>query len=553
MLKRRQLLQFAGVAAVAGIGGAAWMYRGWHRSAGLAGGPFSHYPFDPVAIENFQQKLFIPASSGPFGVLDVAGPLKIRATAASFPFLPGRESPFLLYQTENAGKAYQNPILRIESGARFSVGLDNALAEPTIIHWHGLHTPAAMDGHPVNTIPPGGRYDYDFTVRNRGGTYWYHTHAHGLTAKQAYNGLASFFLVEDDDQRRLSKALDLQLGVTDLPLVIQDKRFDAQGKLLYQPNAQESMMGWLGDVILANLTPNAVQAVSPRTYRFRLLNGSNARIYRLAFVKENKPLDFTVIGTDGGLIERPETVTEAFLAPGERLDVLFDAGQVPPGTDIFLKSLAFDPMENEGSAGGMGSMGGMAGMDHGTGQQTAVLGSSRLPLGLGFNLLKLSVVAGERVVAKLPETLSKISPVRTEGATERKMELSMGMMRFLINGRSFNMNEIAFDVARGAVEIWSIGNPKLGMPHPMHMHGFSFQVIERLNSPSQVSSAARFGKGRTVSDLGWKDTVLVWPGETVRIAIDFAHDFPGSQTYLFHCHNLEHEDAGMMINFRVQA
>ena len=80
-------------------------------------------------------------------------------------------------------------------------------------------------------------------MRNRGGTYWYHTHAHGLTAKQAYNGLASFFLVDDDDQRRLAKALDLRLGVTDLPLVIQDKQFDAQGKLHYQPNAQESMMG----------------------------------------------------------------------------------------------------------------------------------------------------------------------------------------------------------------------------------------------------------------------------------------------------------------------
>ena len=115
------------------------------------------------------------------------------------------------------------------------------------------------------------------------------------------------------------------------------------------------------------------------------------------------------------------------------------------------------------------------------------------------------------------------------------------------------MDEIAFEVKRGAVEIWSISNPTVGMPHPMHIHGFSFQVIERLNSPPQWSATARFGKGRAVSDLGWKDTLLVWPGETVRIAIDFAHDFPGSQTYVFHCHNLEHEDAGMMINFRVQA
>ncbi|GAB3478547.1 multicopper oxidase family protein [Polaromonas eurypsychrophila] len=548
MLQRRQLLLFAGVAAGAAVGGAAWMYYGPPRSNLVAGGPFRHYPFDPVAVENFQQKLFIPVGDGPFGVLDVAGPLKIRATPARFAFLPGRESPFLLYLTEQAGKAYQNPILRIESGMRFTASLDNGLAEATIIHWHGLHVPAAMDGHPASTIAPGGRYDYDFKVSNRGGTYWYHTHAHELTAEQAYHGLASFFLVDDDDQRRVNKALDLQLGVTDLPLVIQDKQFDAQGKLLYKPDAHEAMMGWLGDTLLANLTPNAVHTVTPRTYRLRLLNGSNARIYRLAFVKGKTALNFTVIGTDGGLIERPETVGEAFLAPGERLDVLFDAGQAQPGEDIFLKSLAFDPMENEGSSAGMPGMGGM-----GMGRMMASMSSSRLPLGLEFNILKLSVTAGERIVAKLPTTLSQVKPIPTGGAAQRKIELSMGQMRFLINGYTFRMDEIAFDVKRSAVEIWNISNPTLGMPHPMHIHGFSFQVLERIGSPPQVAATARFGQGRTVSDLGWKDTVLVWPGESVRIAIDFTHDFSGDQTYVFHCHNLEHEDAGMMINFRVQA
>ena len=537
---------------LAGVGGAAWLYFRTRASQALSGGPFRHYPFDPVAAENFQRKLFIPGSSGPFGVLDVAAPLKIRAMAASFPLLPGPASqvpsPFLLYQTEHAGQAYQNPILRIEKGARFTASLDNALTEPTIIHWHGLHTPAKMDGHPSDTIGPGARYDYDFTVRNRGGTYWYHTHAHELTARQAYNGLASFFLVDDEDQRKLAKALDLTLGVTDLPVVIQDKQFDTHGKLVYRPNAHESMMGWLGDVMLANLTANAVHTVTPRTVRLRLLNGSNARIYRLAFVKSDALLPFAVIGTDGGLIERPETVTEAFLAPGERLDVLFDAAQAQPGDTVFLKSLAFDPMENEGAGGGMGGMG-----SQGMSQMMSGMGSSRLPLGAPFNVLKLSVAAGDRVAATLPAMLSEIKPIRTEGAAERKIELSMQHMRFVINGLTFRMDEIAFEVKRGAVEIWSISNPTAGMPHPMHIHGFSFQVLERLNSPPQWAAAARFGKGRAVSDLGWKDTVLVWPGETVRIAIDFAHDFPGSQTYVFHCHNLEHEDAGMMINFRVQA
>lgn len=543
MMDRRRFLQLSGLTALLGSGGSACSYFGGRSANTSTPEQVGAYEFDPIGEENFQQKLFIPGDSGPFGVLDVGGPLQINATAASFPILKGQASPFLLYQTEQAGKDYQNPILRIESGSRFQATLHNALPEPTIIHWHGLHPSAAMDGNPASSIGPGGSYEYDFTVNNRGGTYWYHSHAHELTAEQAYGGLASFFLVEDEDQRRLSKALDLRLGETDVPLVLQDKRFDAAGKMLYQPNMGDMMMGWLGDIILANLTPNAYLTVTPRIYRFRILNGSNSRIYRLAFRNGKKPLNFSVIGTDGGLLDRPYSVPEAFLAPAERLDVLFDAVQVPHGEVVFLKSLAFDPMENESS--GMGSMGGIGGM---MGES-----SSRLPLGAEFNILKLLGTDGERVVATSPEELSKIGAIRSEGATKRKIELSMAGMRFLINGRSYRPEEISLEVKRGAVEVWSITNPMQGMPHPMHIHGFNFQVLERLNSPQQVSASVRFDGGRTVSDLGWKDTVLVWPGETVNIALDFAHDFPGSQDYVFHCHNLEHEDGGMMINYRVQA
>ncbi len=192
MLRRRQWFQIAGVAAVAAAGGAGWMIYGSRRGDGRAGGRFRHCAFDPVALENFRNPLFIPAASGPFGVLDVVGPLKISATMASFALLPGPKSqapsPFLLCQTDHAGKAY--------------------------------------------------------------------------------HGLASFFLVDDDDQRRLAQALDLRLGETDLPLVIQDKQFDAQGRLHYQPNMHESTMGWLGDIVLANLTPNATHAVTRRVIDF---------------------------------------------------------------------------------------------------------------------------------------------------------------------------------------------------------------------------------------------------------------------------------------------
>ena len=137
------------------MGAASLMASGLGQAKTVAVKPFRHYPFDPVAAENFLQKLFVPVGSGPFGVLDVAGPLTIRATAASFPILPGKPSPFLLYQTEQSGKAYQNPILRMESGANLKVTLRNELAEPTIIHWHGLHTPAKMDGGRGCPIGPG--------------------------------------------------------------------------------------------------------------------------------------------------------------------------------------------------------------------------------------------------------------------------------------------------------------------------------------------------------------------------------------------------------------
>ena len=125
-------------------------------------------------------------------------------------------------------------------------------------------------------------------------------------------------------------------------------------------------------------------------------------------------------------------------------------------------------------------------------------------------------------------------------------------MRWLINGETFRMDSFPIDAKRNAVEVWDLQNAKQSMPHPMHMHGFQFQVLSRQNSPEQIRTLGVHGSGRIVSDLGWKDTVLVWPGETVRLAVDFSHQFAGDQTYVFHCHNLEHEDSDMMVNMRVR-
>ena len=498
--------------------------------------------------------LFIPGNSGPLGIVDIADArLTLNARSTTLPLVEDKQSPFLIYGAKYGNKEYQNPTIRIKRGNQFSARLQNDLDEPTIIHWHGLHLPGVMDGHPRTTIPAGAHYDYAFTVANRGGMYWYHTHAHNLTAEQAYLGLAGIFMVEDEDETALRTTLQLEQGVTELPLLIQDKQFNSAGELAYEAKSmQQTMMGQLGDTILVNLTPQPQLDIANRLYRFRILNGSNSRIYKLAFVSRGKMLPYSVIGTDAGLLDRPYTVQEVFVAPAERVDVLFDASRLRAGEEVLLMSLAFDPMEDDMMSGMGGMMGGMSGMSGTSG--TGGMGGSSLALGAEFEIMKLAVTTQVPVTPSTPPSrLSNIVRIDTRGAGVRNISLTMQRMRWLINGESFDMDRSPIQSRSNTVELWDIRNAKMSMPHPMHMHGFSFQVVNRRNSPGQVRKLAQDASGRLVTDLGWKDTILVWPGETVRIAIDFTNEYRGDQMYVFHCHNLEHEDQGMMVNHLVTA
>ena len=157
--------------------------------------------------------------------------------------------------------------------------------------------------------------------------------------------------------------------------------------------------------------------------------------------------------------------------------------------------------------------------------------------------------------AGVPEALSEVPEPDLGGASVRHVTLSAETegheTRWLIDGRTYDPHEYPIVARRGEMEIWEIRNEERSMPHPMHLHAFRFRVLHRTGSPEQVSRLVVDGQGRTATDLGWKDTVLVWPGETVKIAVDFSHGFEGEQLYLFHCHILEHEDSGMMVNVRV--
>ncbi|MFN7917367.1 MAG: multicopper oxidase domain-containing protein [Vicinamibacterales bacterium] len=440
--------------------------------------------------------------------------------------------------------SYLGPALRVKRGQRVRVRFRNQLAEPSIVHWHGLDVPEKADGHPRLAVDAGGEYVYDFAVTNRAGTNWYHPHPHMRTAYQAYHGLAGLFLVSDPEE----DALGLPSGDGELLFALQDRRFDGSNQLVYasgqamgggmgrgrgrggmrgggMAQMMETMNGWLGDRMLVSGRVQPTIDVDRRTYRIRLLNGSNARFYKLAWSHQ---APFTVIGTDGGLLARPHATRTLTLAPGQRADVLLDLSQRQAGTEVQLQSVGF-PAAAVGRAGMMGE-------------------TSPVPQGAPLVLatLRLSNRQGPQYRAPAQLSVDRFQPSST--APVRRVPLTFMQMNWLIDGRTFDMEDAsaAETVAPGSTHIWEFVNQPnpmgMMMAHPIHMHGRQFRVLSRSGGSE---NALREG----IHDQGWTDTVVVLPGETVRVQVTFS-EHPG--LYLYHCHILEHEDMGMMRNFRIR-
>jgi blue copper oxidase len=565
MVSRRNLV-IAGAAGAATIaGGVAW----WRDQSGIT----REAPppaFTPDAA--FPNRLRVPGADGWYGVHDVAGAFTLAAKTVTQEIIPGKPVALLAYVIENQGKQLLNPVIRLRSGGKINAKFWNGIEETSIIHWHGLMVDSNNDGHPHYAVAGGATYDYSFAVPNRAATYWYHPHPHHLTGKQVYSGLGGLFIVEDDEELALQKALDLKFGVTDLPLVLQDRRIDAQGQIAFAPTEDEKADGFLGSQVLVNWTPTPYFEAATRLYRFRILNASNARLYKLAFRSGQQLLDFQLIGNDGGLLERPQNIKAVFVSPAERIDVLLDLRNAQVGETITLASMPFDPMENEdGPAPREDKPADSAkpvtqdthAMHGNTKKETAAAPvddkkkeAEKTPIpeiGVAMDLMRIHVRHKESYDRVVPATLSRIVPIAANCSSPRILHLDHVKMVWRINGETYQSEKTPITVKRGATEVWNIRNAEASMPHPFHIHGFQFQILERIGSPEQQKKLAVNDKGLAASDLGWKDTVLVWPGETVCLAIDFTHPFSGDQVYMIHCHNLEHEDQGMMLNLKVQA
>jgi len=542
--RRRRRLFTAGAAALGlGAGLLGWKLR---RDAAA---PVPDVRLSPHTLTR------LPGPPDAFEIVDAAAPFTVTARAVEREWLQGNRTSMLAYEVEQSGRSTYNPILRIRRGAVIHANFWNQLQETSIIHWHGLRVDANNDGNPHYAVPPGAIYQYRIPIRNRAGTCWYHPHPHALTAGQVYRGLASFLIVEDEEDDALARALDLKLGITDLPLMLQDRHFDVQGNVLRTTDLASHFLGHLGSVPLVNGRPATRLDVLPRIYRLRLLNASGSRVLRLAFIRDDTPQPFLVIGTDGGLLERPLAARESFLAPGERLDVLLDTRAYAAGSSITLRSLAFDAMREPLAQLCTTTPKRADSMEHpmpaGTATNPAIPVPPALADGMPFDLMLLTIHAGPHYERSVPARLSQPPTLVHHGAKIRRFELDHVDMQWRINGVRFDMVKTQLAVERDTTEIWEMHNPPGGMPHPIHFHGFPFLLLARAGSPEQVRRLATDARGLAAAESGWKDTVLVWPGERVRLAVDFTHDYPGEQVYMLHCHNLEHEDQGMMLNVRI--
>ncbi len=410
------------------------------------------------------------------------------------------------------------PVIRARRGQRIRVHFTNRLPEASIVHWHGLHIVQRMDGHPMYAVGTGKTYVYEFTLDNRAGTYWFHPHPHGRTGAQVYFGLSGFLLVGDEEE----DAARLPGGELDLPLVIQDRSFDDVNQLVYLGRGMmDRMMGFQGERILVNGAADFARPVARTAYRLRLLNGSNSTLYRLSW-SDGRPL--TVIGTDGGLLERSLTREFLALAVAERADVWVDFSGRRPGEELALVAEPYSPMLER-------------------------IAEAR-------PIARFRVSSGGARKSALPQRLSAFPALRIEDAVNRgrprSIRLSMMRGQAMLNGRVFDrMDEVARDetVKLGTTEVWEFANDAtsgMRMAHPLHIHNLQFRVVERLR-PARMSPVQRtLGSGLT--DEGLKDVVLVMPGERVRVLMKF-EDYTG--LYLYHCHILEHEDLGMMRNYLV--
>jgi spore coat protein A len=384
----------------------------------------------------------------------------------------------------------------------------------TIIHLHGGHVPSRFDGFPEDAFAPGESATYEYPNEQPAATLWYHDHTLGATRLNVYMGLTGMYVLRDADE----SALDLPFGAHELPLVIQDRSFRGDGSLIYPEMFEEH---FFGDTMLVNGKAWPYLDVDQGKYRFRVLNACNARTLSLSL---DDGASFQVIASDGGLLSEPATVDSITLGAGERAELVIDFAGYAPGTERVLQNDA--PAPYPGTPG----------------------------VGVVGDVMKFVVGNSAGYTDTLPSSLVDVEPIDEDDSSrsrdfilqaEPSSASSCGHREWMING--MHWDEITEHPRLGTSEIWRFVNPS-GVSHPMHMHLVQFQILDRQAADVVDGEVELMGSAAPPADVeaGWKDTVMVQPGEAVRVIATFT-DYTGS--FAYHCHILEHEDHEMMRQF----
>ena len=445
---------------------------------------------------------------------------------------------------------------------------------PIVTHVHGGEQEPESDGTPMQWFTPGfaekghdwKKEVFHYANNQLASTIWYHDHAFGYTRHNVYAGLAGFYVITDPD----NEPAGLPSGPHDIGLAIQDRMFTNDGQLWY-PNVGQTperpvwIPEFFGDVILVNGKVWPYLNVEPRKYRFRILEGSNARFYSLALAERTTSAPgpaFYQIATDGGYLAEPVILNDPndpmsprlVMAPGERAEVIVDFSAYAPGTEFILKNTAKAPFPNGATA------------------DPQTTGQIML-----FRVVPLTSPDNSIIPSQLVSVNRLSNVTRTRVMTLNELMGQSGPTGALLNGMTFHDGPATEYPMLGTTEMWEIVN-MTGDTHPIHIHLVQFQLLnrQRYNLRKYERAFAEVNpelpteeyeevpvtaylKGKPIpadpNERGWKDTFRMNPGEVTRILVrfapqdespSFAFDATAEPGYVWHCHILEHEENDMM-------
>ncbi|MFF2347754.1 multicopper oxidase family protein [Pseudarthrobacter sp. NPDC058119] len=537
------------------------------------------------------------------GVLDMRGgghaALWVRNACHQFQEKMGPANT-LAYQEAGSSRTCLGPVIIARKGVPFELkvhnaaeyhpldsaidselvprGSDDAKRPRMSVHLHGGNVSPQSDGGPDQAFVPGHSYTYHYGNNQDAAGLWYHDHALGLTRLNIYAGLAGSYLLRDGIDT--GDGTHLPPPPYEVPLIIQDKMFNPDGTLAYPPNPDlkgpdGAPRPWapefFGDVATVNGKVRPNLDVAHGRYRFRIVNGSNARFYDFTFDAGGPALAFHQIGSDGGLLNAPVLLDRLVFGPGERADLVVDFAGLRAGSRVVLRNSARVPYPD--------------------GPESVAGGAVPLPYIMQFTVTSRTGYT-EPLPARLREDREVTSLREATPAETRRMVLvevanadDVPVMA-LLNNRMFDSPDTT-EVESDTMEEWQLINTTEDA-HPIHLHFTQFQVLNRqkfqadgyleqtgyidpatgLVTPGQGEAVdvERFLIGRpreaAANEQGWKDTVVALPGEVTRIRVPFGAGAAGGKPlaigssfkgdYVWHCHILEHEDNDMMQRYTVK-